>query len=635
MQTTEITESNPDVDAESLEWIVAEDEQVEQVSDLDMQWIGTPLFRGGSRTFLVALVFLAVALALATESIAGVTTGPSLVGLESYTLAVEGTSIEIPLWWLSVIPFLVGLIGIAISVRPIVRALRTTYVLTSEKLYVRTRGIRGDGFTKLPLDRVVDTTFHQSSIGRLLSYGTVTFSTFDHTSPEIQCWAIEDPTELHETVLELEASAASPLERKQEYIRVVPSTGERPPREVINQIRPLHDVRRGGVPWWQTLNPLSDPDPLTFEFVIYSDGTDSPIEFYYTCEQHLSTLYDRLNSAYPDSVEIDRVTVDFAEKLITPQQYSYDEFETGLENGTLQCTPAEVEALVRVRGSKPTLADGGATTIGEQVDRDKTTEENTSMEASDSEASDSESYSPPNSDSSLLLGKQLPNIDLSALRAKEKAENRDPGSLTFALETPVDTGEGVLARPHPDEVEPYGLRWTGSGDPMAAIKKFDGQMGEDDRTKAASHAPLTVLIDHFATTDHPIVFQAAFEGEPDLTKEGEYHIDEIQQGRETLWGEAAIALEELLHGPKNNESSSSRSESLSESRSERIAEIKNEDWGHTFTTNLRAVTVPTNSSLSDTSEIEHSLRNLSTVFDPLAGDYYKLESETLYEKGVL
>jgi len=71
MQTTEITESNPDVDAESLEWIVAEDEQVEQVSDLDMQWIGTPLFRGGSRTFLVALVFLAVALALATESIAG------------------------------------------------------------------------------------------------------------------------------------------------------------------------------------------------------------------------------------------------------------------------------------------------------------------------------------------------------------------------------------------------------------------------------------------------------------------------------------------------------------------------------------------------------------------------------------
>jgi len=220
MQTTEITESNPDVDAESLEWIVAEDEQVEQVSDLDMQWIGTPLFRGGSRTFLVALVFLAVALALATESIAGVTTGPSLVGLESYTLAVEGTSIEIPLWWLSVIPFLVGLIGIAISVRPIVRALRTTYVLTSEKLYVRTRGIRGDGFTKLPLDRVVDTTFHQSSIGRLLSYGTVTFSTFDHTSPEIQCWAIEDPTELHETVLELEASAASPLERKQ---RVHPS----------------------------------------------------------------------------------------------------------------------------------------------------------------------------------------------------------------------------------------------------------------------------------------------------------------------------------------------------------------------------------------------------------------------------
>ncbi|MFC6763619.1 PH domain-containing protein [Natrinema soli] len=620
MQTTEKTESTPNSDAESLEWIVAEDEQVKQVSDLDVQWTGTPLFRGGFRTYLVALGFVAVALALATESIAGVTTGPSLVGLEPYTLETALITAEIPLWWLSAVPILVGLTGIAIGVRPIVRALRTTYVLTSKKLYVRTRGIRGDGFTKLPLDRVVDTTLQQSPIGQLLSYGTVTFSTFDHTSPEIQCWAIEDPTELHERVLELEASAASPLERKQEYIRVVPSTGERAPPEVINQVRPLHDVRRGGLSWWQQLNPLSDPDPLTFEFVIYSDGTDSPIEFYYTCEQHLSTLYDRLNSAYPDSVEIERVTVDFAEKLITPQQYSYDEFETALENGTLQCTPAEVEALVRVRGSKPTLADGGATAISEQVDRDSTAEESTSTEESDS---------------NLPLGTQLPSVDLDTLRAKEEAENRDPGSLTFSLETPVDTGEGVLARPHPDEVEPYGLRWTGSGDPMAAIKKFDGQMGKDDRTKATSHAPLTVLIDHFASTDHPIVFQAAFEGEPDLTKEGEYHIDEIEQGRETLWGEAAIALEELLRGPKNSELSSSRSESLSESRSKRIDEVKNEDWGHTFTTNLRAVTVPTNSSLSDTSEIEHDLRNLSTVFDPLAGDYYKLESETLHEKGVL
>ncbi|TYL37263.1 hypothetical protein CV102_18325 [Natronococcus pandeyae] len=635
MQTTEITQSKTDIDAESLEWIVAEDEQVKRVSDLDVQWTGTPLPRGGLQTYLVALVFVSVALALATQSITGVTTGPTLVGLESYTLAVEGTSGEIPLWWLSAVPFLVGLIGVAIGVRPIIRALRTTYVLTSEKLYVRTSGIRGDGFTKLHLDRVVDTTFLQSPVGQLLSYGTVTFSTFDHTSPEIQCWAIENPTELHERVLELEASADSPLERTQEYIRVVPSTGERAPLEVVNQIRPLHDVRRGGLAWWQKLNPISDPDPLTFEFVIYSDGTDAPIEFYYTCEQHLSTLHDRLKSAYPDTVELERVTVDFAEKLITPQQYSYDEFETALENGTLQCTPVEVEALIRVRGSKPTLADGGATTIGEQVDRDETGQESTSTEASDTKASDSESYSPTSSDSSVPLGKQLPSVDLDGRRAKEEAENRDQGSLTFALETPVDTGEGVLARPHPDEVEPYGLRWTGSGDPLAAIKKFDQKMGADDRTKASSHAPLTVLIDHFASTDHPIVFQAAFEGEPDLTAAGEYHIDEIEQGRETLWDEAAVALEELLRGPKNSESSSPRSESLSESQSERIAEIRNEDWGHTFTTNLRAVIVPRSSSLSDTSEIDHYLRNLSSVFDPLAGDYYKLESEILHENGVL
>ncbi len=636
-----MTESGIDVDAESLKWIVAEDEEVKRVSDLDIQWIGTPRSRGGLRTYLVALVLVTGALALATESIAGIATGPTLIGLESYTLVVEGpaalevegTTAEIPLWWLSAVPPLVGLLGVAIGVRPIIRAYRTTYVLTSEKLYIRMRGIRGDGVTKLPLDRVVDTTFRQSPIGQLLSSGTVTFSTFDHTAPELQCWAIKNPTELHEIVLELKASAASPLEHKQEYIRVVPSTGERAPPEVINQIRPLHDVQRGGQTWWQNLNPLSEPNLLTFEFVIYSDGTDAPIEFYYSCEQHLSTLHDRLKSAYPDTVELERVTVDFAEKLIAPQQYSYDEFETALESGTLQCTPAEVEALVRVRGSRPTVADGGATTMSEQVDRDEIGEESSSMEAPATEASDSDS--PTSSDSSLPLGTQLPSVDLDALRAKENAENRDPGSLTFGLETPVDTGEGVLARPHPDEVDPHGLRWTGSGDPLAAIKKFDGQMGEDDRTKASSHAPLTVLIDHFATTDHPTVFQAAFEGEPDLTSDGEYHIDEIEQGRETLKDEFITSLEEFLRGPTDSESSSSQSESLNESQSERIAEIRNEDWGHTFTTNLRAVTVPTNLSVNDTSEIDRHLRNLSTVFDPLAGDYYKLESEALHEKGLL
>ncbi|ELY62625.1 FtsK/SpoIIIE domain-containing protein [Natronococcus jeotgali] len=603
---TSVAESEPALDAASLEWIVAEDERVTDVADLDVQWAGSPLVRSGLRAYAVGVLLGGLAVALATNNFAGYPTGPNLVGLAPTEIGLILTSVVIPLWWLGAVPVILGSTGFVVGLLPVFRSVRTEYVLTSEVLYVRRRGIRTDGFTKLSLERVVETTRHQSLVGRLLSYGTITFQTVELEIPKVTCKGIVNPKDLHSIVLALDASDHSPLDRKQEYVRVTPSAGQRAPSEIVNQIRPLHSLDPAEESFWQKVNPFAGPSPLAFEFIIYSNGTDAPIEFYYSCDQHLLTLYDRLNSVYSDTVEIERVTVDLAEKLVAPEEYSYEEFETALEKGALQTSVEEVEAITRVHRDQPLAADGGTTT----------------------DSTESEVDAP--------LGRQLPSVDLGALRPREQEESGDPGSLMFELETPVDTGEGVLARPHPDEVEPYSIRWTGSGDPMTPIKLFDEELGDEDFTKESSHAPLTVLIDHFATTDHPIVFQAAFEGEPDATRRGNQRIERIRGERET-WGEKINrGINDAIYGPEPEQERRRRqSQPIPEVDRDLIENLKDEDWGHTFTVNLRAVTVPPNSASSDTSELKQSLRTISTVFDPLEGEFYSIESENLYDKGLV
>ncbi|WP_114579424.1 helicase HerA domain-containing protein [Saliphagus sp. LR7] len=603
---TSIPESSSTTDHDSLEWIVEEDDGVTDVADLEVQWVGSPLARSGIRAYVGAILLAGLAVALATTSFAGYQTGPNVVGLAPNEIGLMGASVVIPLRWVGAVPVIFGGASVGVAVFPLVRSVRTEYVLTPDTLYARTRRIRADRFTKLGLERVVETTCQQSIAGLLFSYGTVTFRTVDPDIPKVACIGVHDPKGVHSTVLALDASADSPLDRKQEYVRVIPSTGERAPSEIVNQIRPLHTLSPAEESVWQRMNPFTSPEPLTFEFTIYSNGTDAPIEFYYSTDQQISTLYDRLNSAYPDTVEIDRVTVDLAEKLVAPEQYSYDEFEAALQNGSLQTSVEEVEAITRVHGDQSLAADGGVASAN----------------------ADSEVDAP--------LGRQLPSVDLDALQAREEAEHRDPGSLTFGIDTPVDTGEGVLARPHPDQVEPYSIRWTGSGDPMTPIRRFDEELGDEDFTKDSSHAPLTVLIDHFATTDHPIVFQAAFEGGADSTQSGNQRVEHIRGDRDT-WRDVFVReLENIVSGAESpHERRQRESQPIPEADRDLIDKLQTEDWGHTFTVNLRAVTVPSNSASSDKSELKHSLRNISTVFDPLEGKFYSIESEKLYDKGLV
>ncbi|WP_318247901.1 helicase HerA domain-containing protein [Saliphagus infecundisoli] len=171
---------------------------------------------------------------------------------------------------------------------------------------------------------------------------------------------------------------------------------------------------------------------------------------------------------------------------------------------------------------------------------------------------------------------------------------------------------------------------------MTPIRRFDEELGDEDFTKDSSHAPLTVLIDHFATTDHPIVFQAAFEGGPDSTRSGNQRIEHIRGDRDT-WRDVFVReLENIVSGDESpHERRQRESKPIPEADRDLIDKLQTEDWGHTFTVNLRAVIVPSNSASSDKSELKHTLRNISTVFDPLEGEFYSIESEKLYDKGLV
>lgn len=590
--------------------------ETEGHEDRERRWIDSPLVRAGLSAYALALGALLVAVALTRDTVAGIATGPDLTSVEHYDLGLVITAIEIPLWWLPALPIGIALLGVTISARPLLRALRTEYVLTPETLVIRTRRVRENAVRTLPLEHVVETTCNQSLLGRLASYGTVTFNTSKTEFPSVRCHGIQNPQQVHQIVLELDASPESPLERKREYIRVVPATGERAPEEIADQVTSLHTLGTRSTGRSNRFSPFSRRDPPTFEFITYSNGTDDPIEFYYTADTDLDALEQRLSSIYPASAEIERTTVDPTAKLISPQRYSYDEFETALDNRELRCSPEEVDALRTVQ----------------QRRRDR----HQSQDAAEPTNATEDVHAEDNTASP--VGLPTSEIDAEQLTAAELR--------TLDIDTPVDTGDGVLARSAVSEVDPFGVRWTGSGDRLLPIKRFTDSTDIDRRATDPSHAPLTALIDALVNADHPIAFQVLFEREPDWTAIKDAKKEKIREGRDgplraiaTELGNIAAAAGSNPHDQNQHQRSSTRrrSESARSANNDdpRLSEIDEKDAAHSFTVNARVSTVPdaTTDEQYDERDVKQFLRTLSSVFDPLEGRYYKLTGEPLHDNG--
>ncbi len=78
----------------------------------------------------------------------------------------------------------------------------------------------------------------------------------------------------------------------------------------LESLHKLSNPNAGG--FWDSIDPRVDTSPPVFEFLVVSEGSNEPIEFYYGVDQeaHLKTLEKRLTSMYPHSFTISQEELD-------------------------------------------------------------------------------------------------------------------------------------------------------------------------------------------------------------------------------------------------------------------------------------------------------------------------------------
>jgi len=131
------------------------------------------------------------------------------------------------------------------------------------------------------------------------------------------------------------------------YLRVTPTTAGLDPDVVSTAIASLHKLSAtepDGV--IARLTPSRSEQPVTFEFVAISDGTNEPVEFNYGTDTKLDVLQQRLRSTGADSGESDPSHAYLTEKtrLLTAR---VDELEATIDrkNERIKTLEAEIERL--------------------------------------------------------------------------------------------------------------------------------------------------------------------------------------------------------------------------------------------------------------------------------------------------
>ncbi len=92
-----------------------------------------------------------------------------------------------------------ALIGVAAVAGELLRWYSHRYLVTTEEVYHK-RGIVSRDVTNLPMDSVENTSFTQSTIGRLLSYGDVHVVTAGTDGSEVVFTKVDDPSDVVEHI---------------------------------------------------------------------------------------------------------------------------------------------------------------------------------------------------------------------------------------------------------------------------------------------------------------------------------------------------------------------------------------------------------------------------------------------------
>ncbi|WP_188884296.1 ATP-binding protein, partial [Halarchaeum grantii] len=367
-----------------------------------------------------------------------------------------------------------------------------------------------------------------------------------------------------------------------EYLRVTPTSETLDPAGIPRLLESLHKLTNESGGLGSKLNPLSSSTPPRFEFLALSEGEDAPVEFYYGADDHLDTVEERLRSVYPETFDLERVDLDVASRLVQPVEYSREEFVDAYQQGDLEYEFGEDEQYA--------LTDEGER---EARDGEVTADRVVSMEGT----------------------------------ALELAAGDDA-----TIERPTVTEDGtILARPATGTVSPYGVRWQGAAtrkkDWMTSLTPFTD--GEDEESLSAVDRPgaaLASLIDHVNDATEPLAFQVVFQRRESWQSDAELRKEDLIDGRDT-WSQRLIGdlleFEEYEHDHDERE--------LSDIVVRRLNAIEATNPQRSFTTNIRAVGVPTSDDGEES--LDERLSSLAPVFDPLDGPFYDVDAERVRSSG--
>ncbi|GAA0682752.1 primase-like DNA-binding domain-containing protein [Natronoarchaeum mannanilyticum] len=375
---------------------------------------------------------------------------------------------------------------------------------------------------------------------------------------------------------------------RREYLRVTPTSEEYAASSVPETIASLHKLQTAeSQSLGERLNPLYSTPPPTFEFLALSQGDGEPVEFYYgVTGGQLDTFEKRLRTIYPPSFDISRVTLDPIAKLVSPAEYTHEEFRERVEHDQLY-RDCELEES----NQRPAATDGGAT----------------------------------NEASSRYVDCEGGVIELAS---PDEIPKEQPWTK---LDRPTATPDGrVLARPPIDDVSPVGVRWQGEGErkrdwmtPLTAFTTSATQSGSADESDQG-RAPLAPLIDLLTEVDQPTAFQVVFRRKPDWTSSAVDRQADLLAGRDTL-GQKVLGF--LLDDNWERTAADLRGDAK-----RRYDRIEDNSPERTFTTNLRVVSVPSEDSVPPS--LESSLETMCSALDSLDGRFYGVDGQRLREGGL-
>lgn len=484
-----------------------------------------------------------------------------------------------------------------------------------------------------------------------------------------------------------------------EYVRITPSSESYSPRNVPDLLATLHklwsddsgspvkDFFGAFVPFHST-----DPPQPTFELVIYSQGKDEPVEFYYGCDAALlDTLEERLRTLYPSTFEIERTTTDLTRKLIHPVEYEIEEFRERLNQGQLYWNPSET-------------GSAGSTVAEAKREAVEASEDGDAIAVSDrATTGDSETAVDSDADAAADNIDQPTSADGGTAQASPAAESsrvikHETGVMTLdppdaiprhdslsELERPTLTQRGtVLARPQIDDgsVTPFGVRWdahtpkrkkdwmtsTTTLSDWTSQRRSNQENNQETNEHEQTTAPNGEVIDYLVDTEEPTAAQFVFEPKPDWENERVDRQIALEDRKDTLGQRAAHLITAAFTGltdtgappegvkqqrrhrraghrnPNQSVPDARRSSGPKENTREhrRLEQVKTVTSGKSYTANLRTVGVRVEGAAGDEessfeakagsgggASLEATLDSLCSALDILDGEFYRIQGSRI------